>query len=86
MINHRQAYIVLDLKADLRSEFSWNTKQLFVYVGAQFGTRKNARNDMVLWSSIIEDKVGRAGWLWREQRCVWILADPAAGRLPPHMG
>lgn len=55
--NPRQAYIVLDLKADLRSEFSWNTKQLFVYVGVAFGTRKNRRNDMVLWSTIIEDKV-----------------------------
>ena len=76
---------MLDLKADLRSEFSWNTKQLFVYVGARFGTRKNARNDMVLWSSIVEDKVGRAGWLWRG-RCVRILADPAAGQLPLHMG
>lgn len=30
-----QAYIVLNLTADLRSEFSWNTKQLFVYVVRQ---------------------------------------------------
>lgn len=27
-----QAYVVLNLTADLRSEFSWNTKQLFVFV------------------------------------------------------
>ncbi len=53
-----QAHIVLNLTADLRSEFSWNTKQIFVYVNFDFKTRKNARNQMVMWSAILEDKVG----------------------------
>ena len=39
-----QAYIVLNLTADLRREFTWNTKQLFVFVNAEFETRKNRRN------------------------------------------
>lgn len=56
-----QAYIVLNLNADLRSEFTWNTKQLFVFVNAEFATRKNANNHMVLWSAIVEDKVGAWG-------------------------
>ncbi|KAI7840972.1 hypothetical protein COHA_005201 [Chlorella ohadii] len=53
---HDRGYIVLNLTADLRSEFSWNTKQLFVYVNVEFATRKNAHNNMVMWSAIIEDK------------------------------
>ena len=52
-----QAYVVLNLTADLRSEFTWNTKQLFVHVDVEFGTRKNSKNQMATWSAIIEDKV-----------------------------
>ena len=52
-----QAYVVLNLTADLRREFTWNTKQLFVFVNAEFETRKNRRNQAVMWSAIIEDKV-----------------------------
>jgi len=48
---------VLNLTADLRSEFTWNAKQLFVYVNFEFATRKNVQNQMVMWSVIIEDKV-----------------------------
>lgn len=49
--------MVLNLTADLRGEFTWNTKQLFVFVNVLFETAKNARNQMVMWSSIIEDQV-----------------------------
>lgn len=53
---HDRAYVVLNLTADLRSEFTWNTKQLFVWVEVSFATPKNVDNRMVIWSSIIEDK------------------------------
>lgn len=53
---HDRAHIVLNVTADLRSEFTWNTKQLFVFVNFEFSTRKNARNQMVMWNAIIEDK------------------------------
>lgn len=56
-----QAHIVLNLTADLRSEFSWNTKQIFVYVNFDFSTQKNARNQMVMWSAILEDKARAHG-------------------------
>lgn len=59
-----QAYIVLDLAVDLTSEFTWNTKQIFAYASVQFVTRRNERNDMVLWSQILLSKVGpSAGWV-----------------------
>ena len=48
---------MFNLTADLRGEFTWNTKQLFVYLNVVFETRKNARNQMVMWSSIVEDEV-----------------------------
>jgi hypothetical protein len=56
-----QAYVVLNLTADLRSEFTWNTKQLFVFVNVLFETPTNAASEMVAWSSIVKDKVGSRG-------------------------
>lgn len=53
-----QAYVVLNLTADLRSSFTWNTKQLFVFVNVVFETPKNSRNQIIMWSSIIEGRVG----------------------------
>ena len=49
--------MTFDLNADLRSIFSWNTKQLFVYVQAEYETEDNKRNEIVLWDSIIQQKV-----------------------------
>lgn len=51
-----QAYIVLNVNADLRSEFTWNTKQIFVYVSVEFETAKNVRNEMTIWNAIIDKK------------------------------
>ena len=52
-----QAYIILNLTADLRSEFTWNTKQIFAYVNIEFETAKNKENQMVMWSAIIQKPV-----------------------------
>ncbi len=52
-----QAYIILNLAADLRSEFTWNTKQIFAYVNIEFETDKNKENQMVMWSAIIQKAV-----------------------------
>jgi signal peptidase complex subunit 3 len=48
--------LTFDLTADLTSLFHWNTKQLFVYVSAQYATAKNVVNQVVLWDSIIRRK------------------------------
>jgi signal peptidase complex subunit 3 len=48
--------LTFDLKADLTSLFHWNTKQLFVYVSAQYATERNAVNQIVLWDDIIRRK------------------------------
>ena len=57
-----QAYIRLKIDADLRSVFTWNTKQVFAYAKTQFETDRNQRNEMVVWSSIVTDKVGVGLW------------------------
>ncbi|CAI4213765.1 unnamed protein product [Parascedosporium putredinis] len=52
------ASIKFSLDADLSSLFTWNTKQLFVYVTAEWpdlsaGAGANATNSAVIWDSII---------------------------------
>ncbi|KAG6040330.1 hypothetical protein E4U41_000887 [Claviceps citrina] len=49
------AIIKFSLDADLSSLFTWNTKQLFVYVTAEWPAARgaNATNSAVIWDSII---------------------------------
>lgn len=54
------ASIKFNLEADLSSLFTWNTKQVFVYVTAEWGgeadtdpTSTNVTNQAVIWDSII---------------------------------
>jgi hypothetical protein len=47
-----QAALSVALHADLRSVFSWNTKQLFVYLQAEYPTPDNAVNQVVLWDKV----------------------------------
>ncbi|KAF6263833.1 hypothetical protein COO60DRAFT_1267336 [Scenedesmus sp. NREL 46B-D3] len=60
LVTHRgrqdQAALSMQLNADLRSAFSWNTKQLFVFVQADYVTPENRVNQVVLWDKIIERK------------------------------
>lgn len=42
---------------DLQNEFTWMTKQLFLYVTVEFETPQNSFNQMVMWSHIITNKV-----------------------------
>lgn len=53
-----QAWIDVNLNADLRNVFSWNTKQVYVFLMVEFTTKKNHLNQAVLWNRIIERKVG----------------------------
>ncbi|EXJ91810.1 hypothetical protein A1O3_00360 [Capronia epimyces CBS 606.96] len=50
------AQIRFDLNADLSSLFTWNTKQLFVYVTANYPNGKDGQGDLsetVIWDTII---------------------------------
>ncbi|CAM1508278.1 Fc.00g051260.m01.CDS01 [Cosmosporella sp. VM-42] len=47
------AIIKFSLEADLSSLFTWNTKQLFVYVTAEWPGPDNSTNEAVIWDKII---------------------------------
>jgi len=49
------AFINFNVTADLRPLFHWNTKQLFVWVEAEFNNTK-AENEVVIWDRIIRRK------------------------------
>ncbi|XP_076919409.1 signal peptidase complex subunit 3A-like [Bidens hawaiensis] len=45
--------LTLDISADLQSLFTWNTKQVFVFLAAEYSTPKNSLNQVSLWDGII---------------------------------
>ncbi|XP_065886337.1 signal peptidase complex subunit 3-like [Dysidea avara] len=47
------AYLTIDFKADFSSLFDWNTKQLFIYIFAEYSTADNPVNQVVLWDKIM---------------------------------
>lgn len=51
-----RARLGIDLDVDLRNEFTWLTKQLFVYVTVEFETAANQLNQVAVWTHIIEDQ------------------------------
>ncbi|CAM8936132.1 unnamed protein product [Rhodiola kirilowii] len=48
--------LTIEAKADLRSLFTWNTKQIFVFVATEYETPKHALNQISLWDGIIHSK------------------------------
>lgn len=48
--------LTLSIKADLESVFTWNTKQLFVFVAAEYWSPEEGFNQISLWDTIIEKK------------------------------
>ena len=51
-----QVYPVFKLDADLRSTFSWNTKQLFISAQIEFSSPRSPLNQMIFWNKIIQRK------------------------------
>lgn len=46
-------FLTFDLKADLTSLFNWNVKELFLYLTAEYKTKDNELNQVVLWDKIL---------------------------------
>ncbi|URD98598.1 Signal peptidase complex subunit [Musa troglodytarum] len=55
--------LTLNISADLSSLFTWNTKQVFVFVAAEYGTPQNALNQVSLWDGIIQSKEHAKFWI-----------------------
>ena len=45
--------LTFDLQTDLSPLFNWNVKQLFIYLTAEYQTKYNDLNQVVLWDKII---------------------------------
>ncbi|KAG7030259.1 Signal peptidase complex subunit 3B [Cucurbita argyrosperma subsp. argyrosperma] len=48
--------MTLNISADLQSLFTWNTKQVFVFLAAEYETPANSLNQISLWDGIIPSK------------------------------
>ena len=45
------------LDADVRDEFTWNTKQLFIFLTVEYERPGKPSNQLVMWSKIVLSKV-----------------------------
>ncbi|KAF9241789.1 signal peptidase 22 kDa subunit [Melanogaster broomeanus] len=50
------AFVKFNITADLRPLFHWNTKQLFVYLEAEYTNAQGVNNSVVLWDRIVRRK------------------------------
>ncbi|KAK7258837.1 hypothetical protein RIF29_24425 [Crotalaria pallida] len=55
--------MTLNISADLQSLFTWNTKQVFVFLAAEYETPKNSLNQISLWDGIIPSKELAKFWI-----------------------
>lgn len=46
-------FLTFDLQADLTKLFNWNVKELFLYLTAEYKTKENEINQVVLWDKIL---------------------------------
>eukprot|EP01139_Manchomonas_bermudensis_P025848 Amastigsp_a847039_18.p1 type:complete len:193 gc:universal Amastigsp_a847039_18:47-625(+) len=47
--------MTLNIRADLRSLFAYNTKEVFAFITAEWRTKKHPTNQMVIWDRIMLD-------------------------------
>ncbi|MED6209282.1 hypothetical protein PIB30_053194 [Stylosanthes scabra] len=55
--------MTMNISADLQSLFTWNTKQVFVFLAAEYETPKNSLNQISLWDGIIPSKEHAKFWI-----------------------
>ncbi|XP_039026421.1 signal peptidase complex subunit 3B-like isoform X2 [Hibiscus syriacus] len=55
--------LTMNVSADLQSLFTWNTKQIFIFVAAEYETLKNSLNEVSLWDAIIPAKEHAKFWI-----------------------
>ncbi|TPX58000.1 hypothetical protein SpCBS45565_g08094 [Spizellomyces sp. 'palustris'] len=66
--------IQFNLDADLTSLWNWNTKQLFLYVVAEYETPSHNVNQIVIWDDIITSKEDAIVTL-RNKKAEYIASD-----------
>ncbi|KAJ3524677.1 hypothetical protein NM688_g8521 [Phlebia brevispora] len=76
--------ISIQIPADLTPLFNWNTKQLFLYVQAEYTNAQGVYNEVVIWDKIIRSKEeanltlsGRNKYVFRNLGKSWKNVGPA---------
>lgn len=52
-----QAWLAVNLTADLRDSFTWNTRQIYLWLTTEYRTQDHNLNQAVFWNWIIESQV-----------------------------
>ena len=48
----------MNLTTDMRDSFTWNTRQIYLWLTATYETEEHELNQAVFWNWIIESQVG----------------------------
>ncbi|RPD78844.1 hypothetical protein L226DRAFT_446135, partial [Lentinus tigrinus ALCF2SS1-7] len=82
--NQDFTFVNFNLTADLAPLFNWNTKQLFLYVSAEYENKQGVRNEVVIWDRIVRRKedaqlniAGRNKYVFRDLSASFKDAPPA---------
>lgn len=51
-----RAWVAVNLTANLQDSFTWNTRQIYLWLTAEYKTERNQLNQAVFWNWIIESK------------------------------
>ncbi|PPQ71190.1 hypothetical protein CVT24_010008 [Panaeolus cyanescens] len=78
------AFVNFNITADLSPIFHWNTKQVFVYLQAEYTNSQGTNNEVVIWDRIIRRKedafvkfVGKNKYMFRDVSSSFKNAKPA---------
>ncbi|KAI0047907.1 signal peptidase 22 kDa subunit [Auriscalpium vulgare] len=85
--SHRRgeyAFVNFNITADLSPLFNWNTKQLFLYLQAEYTNAQGVQNEVVIWDRIVRRKddavlkvVGKNKYTFREYSSKFKDVPPA---------
>jgi signal peptidase complex subunit 3 len=50
----KSAILKFDLDVELSKLFTWNTKQVFIYIVAEYTTSKHVTNQIVIWDTVVD--------------------------------
>ncbi|GLB37087.1 putative signal peptidase subunit [Lyophyllum shimeji] len=78
------AFVNFNITADLTPLFHWNTKQLFLYLEAEYTNSQGVKNEVVIWDRIVRRKedavinaVGKNKYMFRELSSTFKNVAPA---------
>ncbi len=77
-----------DLTADVRPLFNWNVKQVNIYLSAEYTTKQNTVNQVVIWDTTIgrweltenPSKIGKMELAWKRSNIFHDVKDLIFGK------